>query len=115
MPYLSVQTNCTITESDQTEFLAIAAERISSELEKSERYFMGAIRPPGTMRFDATDDPTAFFELAAIGLPEEKTEPLSRLLCELAETHLNIPQDRVYVRFQNSERNMWGWNGKTFA
>ena len=115
MPYLNVQTNQAVPRAVESKFLQAAGERLSVELGKSEKYFMGAIGDETAMRFDSSEGPAAFVELAAIGLPEEKTEPLSRLLCELVETHLSVPADRVYVRFQNTERTMWGWNGKTFG
>jgi phenylpyruvate tautomerase PptA (4-oxalocrotonate tautomerase family) len=66
------------------------------------------------MLFGGSDDPVAFLELKAIGLPARKTRRLSEALCKLVEDHLGIPASRVYVKFITVPRGMWGWKGDTF-
>jgi phenylpyruvate tautomerase PptA (4-oxalocrotonate tautomerase family) len=52
--------------------------------------------------------------LKAIGLPVRKTKQLSRTLCGLINEHLGIRPERVYVKFIDVRRGMWGWKGDTF-
>jgi phenylpyruvate tautomerase len=66
------------------------------------------------MLFAGSAEPSAFLELRAIGLPVKKTSALSQLLCELVESELSIPKERVFINFSEVPSNMWGWNGETF-
>ena len=75
---------------------------------------MVALQPNTPMLFAGNDDPVACLELKAIGLPAKKTRRLSEALCNLMETHLGIPPNRVYVKFITVSRGMWGWKGDTF-
>ena len=43
------------------------------------------------------------------------TDSLSNRLSSMISESLNIEKDRIYIEFQESERHLWGWNGKTFA
>jgi phenylpyruvate tautomerase PptA (4-oxalocrotonate tautomerase family) len=66
------------------------------------------------MMFAGTDDPVAFLELKSIGLPAQETKRLSQALCGLIHEHLGIRPERVYVKFIDVRRGMWGWKGDTF-
>jgi phenylpyruvate tautomerase PptA (4-oxalocrotonate tautomerase family) len=52
--------------------------------------------------------------LKSIGLPAQKTKQLSQTLCALINSHLGIRPERVYVKFIDVRRGMWGWKGDTF-
>jgi hypothetical protein len=62
----------------------------------------------------ATGEPAAFAELRGIGLPVSKTGELSRLICELIESGLGVPRQRIYINFADIPASQWGWNGQTF-
>ena len=49
-----------------------------------------------------------------VNLDPEVTSDLACKLTDLIESTLNISPTRVYIEFQQSERHLWGWNGKTF-
>lgn len=114
MPYLRLQTNVSLPSSRKDPLLARASELVSSHLGKDEKFFMGIIETEQCMFFAGSSAPLAFVELKALGLPAEKTRDLSRDLCELVENELTIPPDRIYVKFHNVNRGMWGWNGDVF-
>lgn len=114
MPYLNIQTNLPLTRRAERIVLKNASALISAELGKPEELVMLALQDNVHMLFAGNDEPVAFLELKAIGLPVRKTRVLSEKLCGLVERHLGIPSSRVYVKFIDVRRGMWGWKGDTF-
>ena len=112
MPYLKIQT--TASPASGPDFLKKASRLVAKELSKPEDYVMVNIEPPTAMWFAGSGEPAAFLELRALGLPVKKTGELSRVLCELVETELGVPKDRVFINFADVPANLWGWNGETF-
>ena len=114
MPYLKIQTNLPLTKKAQRAVLKEASTLVSEELGKPEEYVMLALQPDTPMLFSGTDDPVAFLELKSIGLQARQTKRLSATLCGLVERHLGISKERIYVKFIDVARGMWGWKGDTF-
>ena len=114
MPYLKIQTNHPVETGKASQFIKSASRLVAEGLGKPERYVMVALEPPVPMVFAGSDDPTVFMELKSIGLPESKTPMLSESLCQLVNTELGVPADRIYIEFQDAPRKMWGWDGGTF-
>jgi len=114
MPYLKIQTNLPLSKKAERTILKTASSLVSKELGKPEEFVMLALQDDTHMLFAGSDDPVAFLELKAVGLPIRKTKRLSELLCALIEDHLGIPPSRVYVKFINVRNGMWGWKGDTF-
>lgn len=114
MPFLKIQTNQSLNDTQQQQLLNDASQLVSSELGKSENYVMVAIEPPVPISFAGSTEPTAYLELKSIGLPENKTQGLSTALCSLIEKNTGISKDRIYIEFADAPRAMWGWNGGTF-
>ena len=114
MPYLNIQTNLPLSRKAVRTVLKTASTLVARELGKPEAFVMLALQSDTPMLFAGTDDPVAFLELKAIDLPVRKTKKLSESLCDLIEDHLGIPPSRVYVKFLDVRRGMWGWKGETF-
>ena len=114
MPYLKIQTNLPLSKKAERTILKTASSLVARELGKPEEFVMLALQDDTHMLFAGSDDPVAFLELKAIGLPARKTKKLSQALCALMEDHLGIPPSRVYVKFIDVRRGMWGWKGDTF-
>ncbi len=114
MPYLKIQTNQQVAETDSKALLAAASSVIAEELGKPESYVMVNLDPPRPMLFAGLDTPTAYLELKSIGLPENKTKSLSTALCKLTQTYLGVEPARTYIEFADAPRHMWGWNNSTF-
>ncbi|MCR4300596.1 MAG: phenylpyruvate tautomerase MIF-related protein [Sulfuricaulis sp.] len=114
MPYLKIQTNREIADDVKQEILKKASVLVSKNLGKPEKYVMVRIDPVQTMRFAGSNAPCAYLELKSIGLPESKTEMLSKVLCQLIWDELKIPTERVYIEFADAKESMWGWNSGTF-
>ncbi len=114
MPLLRIQTNLA-TDADRRRVLLAAASRAVAETtRKSEEYVMVVMDPAAVILFAGDDAPAAFLELRGIGLGEDLTGRLSRVLAELLEEHLGVPRSRIYVNFADVPRRMWGWNAGTF-
>ncbi|HZL46066.1 MAG TPA: phenylpyruvate tautomerase MIF-related protein [Opitutaceae bacterium] len=114
MPYLKIQTNLPLAKKAERNVLKYASALVARELGKPEEFVMIAVQPDTPMLFAGTDDPVAFLELKSIGLPAKKTKRLSETLCALINEHLGIRPERVYVKFLDVHRGMWGWKGDTF-
>jgi phenylpyruvate tautomerase len=114
MPYLKIQTNLPLTKKAERAILKNASALVATELEKPESFVMVALQPDTAMLFAGSDEPVAFLELKSVGLPGRKTKVLCQALCELIEGHLGIAKDRVYVKFIDVNRGMWGWKGDVF-
>lgn len=113
MPYLKIQTNLPLTKPAQAHIMRAASTLVAKELAKPVEMVMIALQPDTPMLFAGSDAPVAFLELKSIGLPGPKTKQLSQVLCRLLEEHLGIARDRVYVKFIDVQRGMWGWQGDT--
>ena len=114
MPFLKIQTNLPLSKKAERTVLRTASTLVAEELDKPEELVMVALQPDTPMLFAGSDEPVAFLELKAIGLPARKTRRLSEALCLLVQEHLGIPPSRVYVKFITVPRGMWGWKGDTF-
>mgnify|MGYP001985133289 CR=1 FL=1 len=115
MPYLNIQTNLTIDDDAELDNLLKKSSSLTAELlGKPEEFMMVALKDEVPMLFAGSADPTAFLELKSIGLNPDKTKTLSKALCELIESELEIPSERIYVKFNDAQRSMWGWKGDTF-
>ena len=114
MPYLKIQSNLPLLKKAERSILKDASALVAQELGKPEEFVMIAVQPDTPMLFSGTDDPVAFLELKSIGLPVKKTKQLSKALCGLINQHLGIRPERVYVKFIDVRRGMWGWKGDTF-
>jgi len=113
MPYLMMQTNQELSDSDRDHLVARLSEVTAKALGKAESYVMVAIEDGVAMSFAGTREPLAYVELKTIGLPENATGELSQTLCAAIETETEIRGDRIYIEFKNTERHLWGWNHST--
>jgi phenylpyruvate tautomerase PptA (4-oxalocrotonate tautomerase family) len=114
MPYLCIRTNKAIDDQPGQALLKKASALVARELDKPEEYVMVTLEAGRPMLLAGNAEPAAFLELRAIGLPANKTGELSRVLCDLVESELGVPRERVFINFADIPANLWGWNGETF-
>ena len=114
MPYFSIETNRAVDQAFNRELMKKASAFIAELLGKPESYVMIAITPETPLIFAGSDEPAAFVRLKSIGLPKERGTAFSEKICGFVEQELEIPPNRVFIDFKNLEREMFGWNGKTF-
>lgn len=115
MPYLNIQTNRKLSAEQHTIILQKSSALVASVLGKPEQYVMVALKDEVPMLFAGSDAPLAYLELKSIGLQADKTKVFAKEFCQFVSDELDIPGDRVYVKFNDAQRSMWGWNGDTFG
>jgi phenylpyruvate tautomerase len=114
MPFLKIQTNQRLSESDARSLASQASISVAGLLGKPEAYVMVSVEYNAAMQFAGTDEPLAYLELKSIGLPQSITASTSRALCDLIAKETGIATNRMYIEFTDAPRHMWGWNGDTF-
>ncbi len=115
MPFIHLYTTETIGE-DAAQKLTASLSSVASEvLGKSENYVMVAISP-AIMRMSSVPDQAAFVDIRAIGgLTPEKNKIVSERICELLESELKVPRERMFLNFSDVPGTDWGWAGRTLG
>ncbi|MEO0796551.1 MAG: phenylpyruvate tautomerase MIF-related protein [Verrucomicrobiota bacterium] len=111
MPHLNLQTNQLLDQDAQNKLLLQSSKIVSEGLGKSEEFMMVSIKTDVPMIFGGEHGPTAFLEIKSIGISGDKTKDICRDLCDLVESVADIPKERIYVKFNDVQRSMWGWKG----
>jgi phenylpyruvate tautomerase PptA (4-oxalocrotonate tautomerase family) len=114
MPFFKIETNQQPNPGEIQSILKKSSEFISEMLEKPENYVMVSIEAGKQMMFGGNNHPTAFVKLKSIGLPVDRCAEFSGKICAFLSSELDIEPDRIFIGFMDLERNMFGWNGKTF-
>ena len=114
MPYFSIETNQTVDQASNRDLMKKTSAFIAELLGKPESYVMIAIKPGTPLTFTGNDEPAAFVRLKSIGLPKERCTEISEKICGLVERELGVAPNRVFIDFKDLEREMFGWNCKTF-
>ena len=114
MPYISIETNQTVDQAANLDLMKKLSAFIAELLGKPESYVMVAIKPGTPLIFAGSDEPAAFVRLKSIGLPKEHCTGLSEKICGFVEQKLEVPPNRVFIDFKDLERELFGWNSKTF-
>lgn len=114
MPYLKIQTNAELADSERTALIKQLSNHVAEMLGKSERYVMVVYEFKPHMVFAGSEETTAFIELKSIGLDSTKTQEYSASLCERLNQTLGVAQERIFIEFSDAPRPLWGWNGRTF-
>ena len=117
MPMIKVQTNVAdVSESKAQALLASLSSLLAEALGKPEAYVMTVLEPTTTMTFGGSPEPASYMEIKNIGtMTHEQTQAISEAACHLAHQHLGVSPERTYLEFNDAQRHLWGWNGKTFA
>jgi phenylpyruvate tautomerase PptA (4-oxalocrotonate tautomerase family) len=115
MPFLKLNTNVALDTEQKSKMLAELSQLMSKETGKPERYVMISIMESNAMLFAGSASPLAYLECKSIGLSTSQAKSLSASICQLLNTRLSIPRDRIYIEFSNCPAEFWGWNGSTFG
>jgi phenylpyruvate tautomerase len=115
MPWLSIQTNKTLRDEQQTELLDAASEIVASQLGKPQSYVMVSLAPAARIDFAGDQSPAAFVELRSIGVPDSKRNSLCAAITELIARTCEIRPDRIYVVLVDFNAKFWSLNGSTFG
>ena len=114
MPYFSIETNQAIDPSSHRDLMKKASTFIAEMLGKPESYVMIDLKPKTPLIFAGSDEPAAFVRLKSIGLSKGLCTEYSEKICGFVKQELEVAPTRVFIDFKAPEREMFGWNGKTF-
>ena len=117
MPTFILYANTDKPNKEQSDFIhQQASEILAHEIGKSKDFVMTFLQFGADLKFGSSDEPCAYAEVKNAGeLSSECTSSISSALAELIEKALHAPQSRFYLEFQEAERRLWAWSGKTFG
>ena len=117
MPNLRIETNVPVENiKDLKTCLAELSQAVSGSTGKPEQYVMVQIVPGLPMMFGGSDAPCAsafFSSIGKIGPEENKVHAAA--VFPLVAKHLGVPEDRMYILFNNAAYQDMAWKGTTFA
>jgi len=115
MPSLRLQTNLPADAPALDTLPGALSPLLAEALGKPESYVQIVVQPGALISFGGSaEGPSVFAMLTSIGLPEEKTKPLAKIICGELQ-RVGVPPERVFLEFHDSPRPMFGWNGDTFG
>ena len=116
MPLIAVKTTVSTPPKTEVEsLLKNLSASLAKHLGKPESYVMTAFDSDVPMTFAGTTDPVCYIEIKSIGsMTPTQTQSMSEDFCQKINQSLGVPQNRIYIEFNDAKGSMWGWNGSTF-
>ncbi len=114
MPFIKVETNIALDDAKSVDTSKALSALVAEMLGKPESYVMSIFEGGKALVYGGSDEPAAYVTLDSIGLPEERTAEFSSILCSFLESAMGIAGNRIYIAFGDIQRNMFGWDSKTF-
>jgi phenylpyruvate tautomerase len=117
MPLIQLETSCDLSDQDKRQSVAKSLSRLAAQgIGKPERYVMASVRDNIAMTMSGDTSPCALVTIKSIGgLSKAVNQTLAAQIGQAIESELAIPQDRVYLTFEELAPTHWGWNGSTFG
>jgi phenylpyruvate tautomerase PptA (4-oxalocrotonate tautomerase family) len=115
MPFVSIQTNQNLEQSNRQAVLNKLSAFTADLLSKPESKVMAHIEAGAGMLFAGSDEPAAFVRLKSIGLPRDKCSEYADKISDFLERELSISKSRIFIDLTDIDRSLFALNGKTFA
>ena len=114
MPYINTVTTVKITPEQENELTRQYGKAIELIAGKSEEWLMLNFQGESHMAFRGTTSPDiAIIEVDILGKARDpEYDNLTERLCEVINTVLGVPRNRIYVKYNEYEH--WGYNGTNF-
>lgn len=111
MPFINSKVSVAMSQEKKEAVKAKLGEAIALIPGKSERWLMVGFEDSYDLYFQGNQDaPTAFVEVKVYGGASATVfEKLTSVICDIYQEELGIPQNRIYVKYEEVEN--WGWNG----
>lgn len=115
MPLLMLKTTATVPADKRSEIIAAASRLLAEATGKPESYVMVTLEQANGC-FNGKECPLAFADVRRIGgFSKTVNTRFSKGLCDLLESRLAIPPDKVYCTFTDVPASAWGWNRGVFG
>ena len=116
MPLIKIQTSIAPDAAIVCSLLKTLSASLAKHTGKPESYVMTALEPGVAMTFGGTTDPVCYIEVKSIGaFSPAQTKAMSQDFCQMVETAIGVPANRIYIEFADAKGALWGWNGSTFG
>jgi phenylpyruvate tautomerase PptA (4-oxalocrotonate tautomerase family) len=103
------------TPSDPQGLLKSLSAELAGLLGKPESYMMATLQV-APMTMGGTGEACCLLEVDSLGtLSSQKTAELSKALCNAVSGALGTPPGRIYVRFTDVPRHLWGRQDGNFT
>lgn len=113
MPYIELKTDKKISEALSEELIREFGEAIKTFPGKTERYLMVNVEGECAIAFAGKIGNCCMVSVDLLGsATDEVYEKMTKLTCALVSRVLEIPEDRIYVKY--SEYKHWGCDGFNF-
>lgn len=114
MPFINSKVSVSLNSEKKEELKTALGEIITTIPGKSEKWLMVGFQDNYSLYFQGNNNlPSAFIEVKIFGnASKEVYDKLTSKICELFNSSLNIPKDRIYIKYE--EVANWGWNGINF-
>lgn len=114
MPFINSKISVKITKEQEERIKSKLGKAISIIPGKSENWLMVGFEDDYKLYFKGEKfEKIAFVEVKIFGhASSEVFGKLTREICSIYEEVLEIPQDKIYVKYE--EVSQWGWNGNNF-
>ncbi len=115
MPFINSRVSIPMTEQQKVSLKERLGDAIALIPGKSEQWLMLELADNCGLYFQGTNaQPSAMIEIKVFGeIPEGCLGEMTKKICEIYETELQIKQDRIYVKYEECFK--WGWNGSNFS
>jgi phenylpyruvate tautomerase len=117
MPLIQLDTNFTFPDQNSKQAVARNLSLAAAEATgKPEQYVMAGIRENAAMTMSGEPGPCALVTVKAIGgLNKSVNQAMASKVSQLLQKELGIPQNRIYITFEELAADHWAWEGKTFG
>ncbi|NME82061.1 phenylpyruvate tautomerase MIF-related protein [Clostridium sp. SM-530-WT-3G] len=114
MPFIGSRVTVKISKEKEEILKTRLAEAAESCLGKPEKFLMVGFEDEYTLYFGGDKlEKGAFVEVKILGkATREEFEEMTAEICKIYGEELGIPQDKIYVKYEEVQN--WGWNGSNF-
>ncbi len=114
MPFINSRVSISMTEQQKGAVKEKLGNAITLIPGKSEEWLMLEFADNCNLYFRGMDaQPSAMIEVKVFGgIPEDCLDGMTKKICEIYETELQIKKDHIYVKYEECYK--WGWNGANF-
>lgn len=114
MPFINSKVTVSLSEEKKETIKSRLGKAIALIPGKSETWLMVGFEDNYSLYFKGNqEDETAFVEVKIFGSTSSQAyDALTLEICKIMQEEAGIPQNRVYVKYEEVEN--WGWNGNNF-
>jgi phenylpyruvate tautomerase len=115
MPYLLIQSNKAVSETERSRLLSDSLKIVAAALNKPEKYVMAVWAPAPMIFFDGDTKDAVFLEVRSIGIPESARAKMPGALAKCMAENLGVSTDRVFLVMTDVPGKYWAQGEQTFG